>query len=227
MSKIGKQPIEIPEGVDVNVVDHEVKVSGPKGELSFKYRPELRVEVAEKEIKVSRKSDSKFDKSLHGLTRSLIANMIRGVVEGHTKELELVGVGYRASKQGENLVLNVGYSHPVVIESVPGIQIQTKENKIIISGADKARVGETAATIRRVRPPEPYKGKGIKYVDEVIRRKAGKALKTAGGAAEWVKNQKEAFAECEPEKRFLEQVKNQDSLFFVQIKIYTLNLLMM
>lgn len=183
MSKIGKQPIEIPEGVDVNVVDHEVKVSGPKGELSFKYRPELRVEVAEKEIKVSRKSDSKFDKSLHGLTRSLIANMIRGVVEGHTKELELVGVGYRASKQGENLVLNVGYSHPVVIESVPGIQIQTKENKIIISGADKARVGETAATIRRVRPPEPYKGKGIKYVDEVIRRKAGKALKTAGGAA--------------------------------------------
>ena len=109
--------------------------------------------------------------------------MVKGALEGHSKQLELVGVGYRAVKQGENLVLNVGYSHPVVIKSVAGIQLETKENKITVSGSDKALVGEIAATIRRVRPPEPYKGKGIKYVDEVIRRKAGKALKSAQGAA--------------------------------------------
>ncbi|OGD82902.1 50S ribosomal protein L6 [Candidatus Curtissbacteria bacterium RIFCSPLOWO2_01_FULL_39_62] len=183
MSKIGNLPIETPEGVTVSVIDNIIKVSGSKGELSFSFRPEIKVETDGKEIKVSRRNDSKFVKSLHGLTRSLIANMIMGVTEGHSKKLELVGVGYRASKQGENLVLNVGYSHPVVIESITGIQLDTKENKITVSGADKALVGEIAATIRRVRPPEPYKGKGIKYVDEVIRRKAGKALKSAQGAA--------------------------------------------
>lgn len=183
MSKIGKLLIEIPENVQMSVVEQTVKVSGPKGELSFKFRPEIKVEVDDRKIKVSRKNETKLAKSLHGLTRSLIANMIKGVTDGHRKELELVGVGYRALKQGENLVLNVGYSHPVVIESVPGIQIETKENKIIVSGVDKAQVGETAATIRRVRPPEPYKGKGIKYLDEVIRRKAGKTVKGAGGAS--------------------------------------------
>ena len=183
MSKIGKLPVKIPEGVTINVANNTVEVSGPKGELTFSFREEIMVEISGKELKVTRKNDSKFVKALHGLTRSLIANMVKGALEGHSKQLELVGVGYRAVKQGENLVLNVGYSHPVVIKSVAGIQLETKENKITVSGSDKALVGEIAATIRRVRPPEPYKGKGIKYVDEVIRRKAGKALKSAQGAA--------------------------------------------
>jgi len=182
MSKIGKIPIEIPSGVTITIESRDINISGPKGELSFNFRPEIKVESNGKEIKVSRKNDTKFVKSLHGLTRSLIFNMIKGVVDGHSKVLELVGVGYKAVKQGEDLVLNVGYSHSVTIVNVPGIVIETKENKITVSGADKAQVGEIAATIRRVRPPEPYKGKGIKYVDEIIRRKAGKALKTVGGA---------------------------------------------
>lgn len=177
MSKIGNQPVLIPDGVVVGILDSEVNVSGPKGELTFKFRPEVKVAIDGSMIKVSRKNETKFAKALHGLTRSIIANMVTGVIEGHEKTLELVGVGYRATKQGEDLVLNVGYSHPVVIEKVAGIQIETKENKIVISGADKVKVGETAAKIRRVRPPEPYKGKGIKYLGEIIRRKPGKALK--------------------------------------------------
>lgn len=181
MSKIGKQPILIPQGVSVNIVDSQVNVSGPKGDLSFNFRPEIKVEVENDKVKVTRKAENKFSKSLHGLTRSIIANMIKGVEEGHQKILEIVGVGYRAAKEGDNLVLNVGYSHPVVIKSIAGVQVETKENKIIVSGADKVLIGETAARIRRVRPPEPYKGKGIKYVDEVIRRKAGKTVKAVGG----------------------------------------------
>ena len=181
MSKIGRQPIIIPQGVSVNIVDSQVNVSGLKGNLSFNFRPEIKVEVENDKVKVIRKAENKFSKSLHGLTRSIIANMIKGVEEGHQKILEIVGVGYRAAKEGDNLVLNVGYSHPVVIKSIAGVQVETKENKIIISGADKVLVGETAARIRRVRPPEPYKGKGIKYVDEIIRRKAGKTVKTVGG----------------------------------------------
>ena len=183
MSKIGKLPITIPESVTVNVQDTSVKVSGPLGETSFRFRPEVIVESDGSTIRVTRKNDTKFTKSLHGLTRALIANMVKGVTDGHKKELELVGVGYRALKQGENLVLNVGYSHPVVIESPKGIQIEIKDNKIIVSGLDKTQVGETAAAIRRVRPPEPYKGKGIKYTDEQIRRKAGKTLKGAQAGA--------------------------------------------
>jgi len=182
MSKIGKQPILIPQEVSVKVENSEINVSGPKGTLSFRFRPEVKVEVIEDKIRVSRKSENKFSKSLHGLTRSLIANMIKGAVDGHQKTLEIVGTGYRAAKEGEDLVLNVGYSHPVTINSVPGIQIETKENKIIVSGTDKALVGEIAAKIRRVRPPEPYKGKGIKYVDEIVRRKAGKTVKAVGGS---------------------------------------------
>lgn len=178
MSKIGKMPIPIPQGVTATIVDHEVDVNGPNGNLKFPFRPEIKVIVEEGKIKVSRKSETRFAKALHGLTRSIIANMVKGVTDGHEKVLEIVGVGYRASKQGENLVLNVGYSHDVVISQIPGIKIDTKENKIIISGADKTLVGETAAKIRRVRPPEPYKGKGIKYLDEIIRRKAGKTVKT-------------------------------------------------
>ncbi len=179
MSKIGNLPISIPQGVNVNTDVNEVNVTGPKGNLSFQFRPEIKVNVHDNIVNVSRNSEDKFAKSLHGLTRSVIANMIKGVSEGHEKILEIVGVGYRAAKQGENLVLNVGYSHPVIINPAPGIALDAKENKIIITGADKIMVGETAAKIRRVRPPEPYKGKGIKYVGEIIRRKAGKAAKAA------------------------------------------------
>lgn len=178
MSKIGRMPIQIPQGVTATVMDHEVDISGPNGNLKFPFRPEINVTITNGEIKVVRKSETKFAKSLHGLTRSIIANMVKGVTDGHEKTLEIVGVGYRAAKQGENLVLNVGYSHEVVIGQTPGINIDTKENKIIVTGADKTLVGETAAKIRRVRPPEPYKGKGIKYIDEIIRRKAGKTVKT-------------------------------------------------
>ena len=178
MSKIGKLPITIPAGVTATLIDHQIDINGPRGNLQFLFRPEIQVTVNENEIQVARKSETKIAKSLHGLTRSLIANMVKGVNDGHEKVLELVGVGYRANKQGEDLVLSVGYSHTVIIPKIPGIQIDTKENKIIVSGADKTLVGETAAKIRRVRPPEPYKGKGIKYIDEVIRRKAGKTVKT-------------------------------------------------
>lgn len=177
MSKIGKLPIVIPESVTVSIQDNNIKILGPRGEIAYNFRPEVTVESNGSLIKVLRKNDTKFAKSLHGLTRSLIANMVKGVTDGHIKELELVGVGYRASKQGENLVLNVGYSHPVVIESPKDVQIETKDGRIIVSGIDKTQVGQIAATIRKVRPPEPYKGKGIKYIDEQIRRKAGKALK--------------------------------------------------
>lgn len=179
MSKIGKLPIPVPSGVNVTINTGEVSVNGPKGTLSFQFRPEIKVDIKESIVTVSRKSEDKFSKSLHGLTRSVIANMIKGVTEGHEKILEIVGVGYRATKQGENIILNVGYSHPVVINPMPGIELDAKENKIIITGADKIMVGETAAKIRRVRPPEPYKGKGIKYAGEIIRRKAGKAAKAA------------------------------------------------
>ncbi len=183
MSKIGNLPINIPSEVIVRVQDSQVEVSGPKATLSFMFRPDVKVDVSGDVVKVSRKSEDKFVKALHGLTRSIIANMIKGVSEGHEKTLELVGVGYRASMQGDSLVLNLGFSHPVTIPSSPGIEIKTKENKIIISGADKVAVGEVAAKIRRLRPPEPYKGKGIKYEGEIVRRKAGKAAKTAGGPA--------------------------------------------
>ena len=178
MSKIGKLPISIPAGVTATLIDHQIDINGPRGNLKFLFRPEIHITIGANEIQVARKSETKIAKSLHGLTRSLIANMVKGVIDGHEKVLELVGVGFRANKQGEDLVLNVGYSHTVVISQIPGIQIDTKENKIIVSGVDKTLVGETAAKIRRVRPPEPYKGKGIKYIDEVIRRKAGKTVKT-------------------------------------------------
>jgi large subunit ribosomal protein L6 len=179
MSKIGKQPVLIPQGVNVGIEGMHISVNGPKGSLVFSIRPEIKVEIQDDKVLVTRNTETKLAKSLHGLTRSVIANMIKGVTEGHEKTLELVGVGYRAAKQGEDLVLNVGYSHPVVIEQIPGIQIDAKENRIVVSGADKILVGETAARIRRVRPPEPYKGKGIKYAGEVIRRKAGKTVKAA------------------------------------------------
>lgn len=181
MSKIGNLPITIPGQVTTKIDKSQISVSGPKGNLGFQFRTEIEVKQEADKIIISRKSESKLAKSLHGLTRSIIANMVKGVTEGHVKVLEIVGTGYRAAKQEESLVLSVGYSHPVTITPLAGVSIETKENKIIVSGADKASVGEMAAIIRRVRSPEPYKGKGIKYSDEIIRRKVGKAVKAVGG----------------------------------------------
>ena len=183
MSKIGNLPVTIPVCVTVSINGAEVSVSGPKGNLSFGIRPEINVELSDQRVIINRKKETKFAKSLHGLTRSVIANMVKGVTDGHEKILEVIGVGYRAAKQGDNLTLSVGYSHPVVITPLTGIVLDTKENKIIVSGPDKVTVGEMAARIRRVRPPEPYKGKGIKYIDEFIKRKAGKAAKVGGAAS--------------------------------------------
>ena len=177
MSRIGRSPIAIPAGVTVTLgSDNEITVKGPKGELTSKMHPEMIIEIDGAVITVKRPSEAKEHKSLHGLTRSLINNMVVGVTEGYTKELEVNGVGYRVAKQGKQLVMNLGYSHQVFIDESPGITLDAPApNKIIISGADKQVVGQIAAEIREKRPPEPYKGKGIKYVDEVIRRKEGKA----------------------------------------------------
>ena len=180
MSRIGKKPIEIPAGVEVKVNGSEVTVKGPKGELKNTFNSKINIAVEGNEIIVTRPSDDKEYRSLHGLTRTLIANMVEGVTKGFTKELEVNGVGYRAVKQGKNLVMNLGYSHQVTVEEVPGITIEVPSaNKVVISGADKQQVGQFAAEVRAKRPPEPYKGKGIKYADEHIRRKEGKAAKGA------------------------------------------------
>ena len=180
MSRIGKKPITIPAGVTVNINGSEVTVKGPKGELKNTFNADIAIAVEGSEIIVTRPSDAKEHRSLHGLTRTLIANMVEGVTNGFTKELEVNGVGYRVQKQGKNLVMNLGYSHQVIMEEIPGITIDAPTpNKIVISGADKQKVGQFAAEVREKRPPEPYKGKGIKYVDEYIRRKEGKAAKGA------------------------------------------------
>ena len=176
MSLIGKKPIPIPPGVTVAVEGSTVRVKGPKGELSQTFRPEVRVRVDDGRVVVERAADSKTHRALHGLTRALIANMVQGTVSGYRKTLELVGVGYRAEKKGKVLVINVGYSHPVEYPEPEGLTITTPNpTTIVVEGIDKQRVGQVAAEIRSVRPPEPYKGKGIKYQDEQIRRKAGKA----------------------------------------------------
>ncbi len=176
MSRIGRMPITIPAGVEVNVAEGNlVTVKGPKGTLTQKLHPDMLIEVEGAEIHVRRPSDDKAHRSLHGLTRTLLHNMVVGVHETYKKELEINGVGYRASKEGKNLVMNLGYSHPVTVSEVEGITIEVPTpNKIIIAGCDKQQVGQFAAEVREKRPPEPYKGKGIKYVDEVIRRKVGK-----------------------------------------------------
>ncbi len=180
MSRIGKKPITIPAGVNVNINGSEVTVKGPKGELKDTFNADIAIAIEGSEIIVTRPSDAKEHRSLHGLTRTLIANMVEGVTNGFTKELEVNGVGYRVQKQGKNLVMNLGYSHQVIMEEIPGITIDVPApNKIVISGADKQKVGQFAAEVREKRPPEPYKGKGIKYVDEYIRRKEGKAAKGA------------------------------------------------
>ena len=176
MSRIGRMPITIPAGVEVSVAEGNlVTVKGPKGTLTQQLHPDMIIEKEGAEIHVKRPSDDKAHRSLHGLTRTLLHNMVVGVNEAYKKTLEINGVGYRASKEGKNLVMNLGYSHPVTVSEVDGITIEVPSpNTVVIIGCDKQRVGQFAAEVREKRPPEPYKGKGIKYVDEVIRRKVGK-----------------------------------------------------
>jgi large subunit ribosomal protein L6 len=178
MSRIGRMPIAIPAGVTVDLAENnKVTVKGPKGTLERVLPSEMEIKVEGAEVTVSRPNDLKKMKSLHGLTRTLIYNMVVGVTDGYEKTLEINGVGYRAQKQGKKLVLSLGYSHPVEMEDPEGLETKVEENKIIVSGIDKEKVGQYAAEIRSTRTPEPYKGKGIKYDYEVIRRKVGKAGK--------------------------------------------------
>ena len=175
MSRIGRMPIEIPAGVTVSYENHHMNVKGPKGELSRDLHPDMNITVEGNVITVTRPSEQKEHRALHGLTRALVANMVTGVSEGFTKTLEINGVGYRAQKQGKKLILSLGYSHPVEMEDPEGLEsVLDGQNKITIKGIDKQKVGQYAAEIRELRKPEPYKGKGIKYADEVIRRKVGK-----------------------------------------------------
>ncbi|MBZ9577761.1 50S ribosomal protein L6 [Patescibacteria group bacterium] len=179
MSRIGKKPIPIPEGVEVKIEGQNVIVKGPKGELQKEVRPEIKVEIKENEILVSPEKETKKTNAFWGLTRTLISNIIKGVTEGYEKKLEIQGVGYRANLEGEDLVLQVGFSHPVKIDKVEGIKFEVEKNIITISGIDKELVGQIAAKIRKVRKPEPYKGKGIRYLGEEVRRKPGKKVVTA------------------------------------------------
>lgn len=178
MSRVGKKPITIPKGVSVTKSDNVVKVKGPKGELETVVHNNIKVEIKDDELTVQRPNDLKINKSLHGLTRALIQNMIKGVTEQYQKTLDIVGVGYKAEQKGENILINIGYSHPIYFMPPKGINVQAPApNQIIITGIDKQLVGMVSAKIRSIRKPEPYKGKGIKYSDEQIIRKAGK---TAG-----------------------------------------------
>ncbi|HEY0670801.1 MAG TPA: 50S ribosomal protein L6 [Longimicrobiales bacterium] len=178
MSRIGRKPITIPGNVTVSVDGSTVKVKGPKGELARTFEPSMKVRVENNEVLVERPNDDKRERALHGLTRALLANMVTGVTEGFKKTLEIVGVGYRAEKKGKNLVVSVGYSHPVNYPEPEGITLSTPApTTIVIEGIDKQKVGQVAAELREFRPPEPYKGKGIRYQGEQVRRKAGK---TAG-----------------------------------------------
>ena len=176
MSRIGKQPIEIPSTVSVGITHGRVQVNGPLGELSQTVPARMKIEQGDGQIVVTRPTERGPDRALHGLTRSLIANMVEGVTKGFEKHLEIQGVGYRATLRGTDLELNVGYSHPVVMKPRPGITFEVPvPTQVIVKGTDKQQVGQTAAEVRAVRPPEPYKGKGIKYQGEQVRRKAGKA----------------------------------------------------
>lgn len=178
MSRIGKQPITIPEGVEVKIDGNKVSVKGPKGSLEKEFNPLMNITIENNEVIVTRPNDEELSRSLHGLTRTLIHNMIMGVKEEFKKELEINGVGYRVAKQGNNLNLTLGYSHPVIFEAPAGITFDVpNQNQIIVRGIDKELVGQTAAVIRTKRLPEVYKGKGVKYADEVIRRKEGKTGK--------------------------------------------------
>ncbi|MCE5190857.1 MAG: 50S ribosomal protein L6 [Actinomycetia bacterium] len=178
MSRIGKQPIPVPFGVEVTINGSEVVVKGPKGTLSSVFDKDMILEIEDGAVVVRRPTDERRHRSLHGLTRSLIANMVIGVSEGFKKDLEIVGVGYRAVLKDDNLDLSLGFSHPVVVTAEPGITFEVPApTKISVSGIDKQRVGQVAAEIRKIRPPEPYKGKGVRYAGEKVRRKLGKAAK--------------------------------------------------
>jgi len=178
MSRIGKKPITLPQGVTATVEDNVITVKGPKGSLDFQFRSEMTVNLNEDGLVVERPSESKQDRAVHGTTRALINNMVVGVSEGFKKELKMIGVGYRAQLQGKKLVLSAGYSHPVEMDIPEGLTVEVPKNTLInISGIDKQLVGEFAANVRGVRPPEPYLGKGIRYVDEYVRRKEGKTAK--------------------------------------------------
>ena len=178
MSRIGNKPVAVPQGVEVKIDGQHITVKGPKGTLEKEIHKNISLEMAENEIKVIRKNDEPSNRALHGLTRTLISNMITGVTQEYSKELQINGVGYRVAKQGNNLNLTLGYSHPVIFEAPAGITFDVPNpNTIIVKGIDKELVGQTAAVIRTKRPPEVYRGKGIKYADEVIRRKEGKTGK--------------------------------------------------
>jgi large subunit ribosomal protein L6 len=182
MSRIGKKPIDIPSGVTVDIKGTTVSVKGPKGELSLAVHPKVKVNKDDAGLHVEvENQENKFHRSLWGLHRSLINNMIAGVTSGFSKVLEVNGVGYKAAISGKRLVLNLGYSHPIEMEIPKNLEVKVEKNTITISGADKQEVGQFAAVVRSQREPEPYKGKGIKYLDEVIRRKAGKVVKAVGG----------------------------------------------
>jgi len=184
MSRIGKKPIEIPKGVEIKIEGHKITVKGPKGSISREVRNGIKLSQKDGKVLVERSGETKEVRALHGLYRALIANMVSGVTDGFTRNLEIIGVGYKAAKQGKNLVLNVGYSHPVEIAPPEGIDIQVDgQTKIKVLGIDKEMVGQVASNIREVRPPEPYKGKGIRYFGEVVRKKAGKVAKVGAAAA--------------------------------------------
>jgi len=175
MSRIGKMPITIPKGVKVELNNNNIKISGERGTLERSFHPDMQVKIEEDKIFVSRSSENKFHRSLHGLSRTLINNMVEGVSSGFEKILEIQGVGYRAVLEGGKMVLQIGYSHPIEVDTPKGIEFEVEKQKIIkIKGIDKQLVGETAAKIRSLRKPEPYKGKGIRYIDEIVRRKVGK-----------------------------------------------------
>ena len=176
MSRVGKQPIPVPSGVEVEIDGQRVSVKGPKGVLDRVFPEEVTFALEDGEVRVERPADDRRSRAMHGLSRALLANMVTGVSEGYRRELQLVGVGYRAALKGQDLELQVGFSHPVSIAPPDGVAFEVPEpTKVIVSGIDKERVGQASADIRKVRPPEPYKGKGIRYVDEYVRRKAGKA----------------------------------------------------
>lgn len=178
MSRTGRKAIIVPQGVQVLLEGNVIFVKGPKGQLSRELPPEIIIEQEEDRISVKRPTDSPRHRALHGLTRTLIYNMVVGVTDGYSRVLELVGVGYRATKQGNNLVLNIGFSHPVVFEPEPNLEIEVPSTtRIVVKGIDKQQVGNYAAVVRRIYPPEPYKGKGIRYENEKVRRKVGKAGK--------------------------------------------------
>jgi large subunit ribosomal protein L6 len=176
MSRVGKQPVKIPEKVKVAVVGHQVKVEGPKGKMTFDYNPVVKVEVAAGEVKVTRPDDSRLAKGLHGLTRTLVKNAVDGVTKGYERVLEISGVGFKAEAKGKEVNFILGFSHPVLFKLPDGItaEVDPKQTRVVIRGVDKHLLGLTAAKIRALRPPEPYKGKGIKYAEEIVRRKEGK-----------------------------------------------------